>query len=147
MYAHVAITKLKLIDRSKKFARSLCKVLKNEKALATVLEGEEAGALVLKAGGPISEAIISGETKRVNPLKGTRYTDKVLGDMKRGDYHSFPNIVDNFGGLGKVRNIVGGDGVMRTKVEISGAYRGKSGIFEYIIESDGYINHRLFKPN
>ena len=36
-------------------------------------------------------------------------------------------------------------GVVRIKVEILGAYRGRDGIFEYIIEPDGKAcNHRLF---
>ncbi|MCX0499401.1 hypothetical protein D3M71_09495 [Erwinia billingiae] len=42
--------------------------------------------------------------------------------------------------------ISGGDGVERLKLEISGSYRGKEGVFEYIREPDGTINHRLFVP-
>jgi hypothetical protein len=32
------------------------------------------------------------------------------------------------------------------KVEVEGNYRGKEGTFEWIIESDGFVNHRLFRP-
>lgn len=67
--------------------------------------------------------------------------------MQLGDYHAFPKSVDAFGNIGKVTNMVGGDGITRTKVEIAGSYRGKEGIFEYIIENDNKtINHRLFRP-
>ncbi|WP_314576035.1 hypothetical protein [Enterococcus gilvus] len=66
--------------------------------------------------------------------------------MRSGDYHGFPESVDAFGSEGKISKRTGGDGIVRTKVEISGAYKGKNGIFEYIIEPNGNINHRLFKP-
>lgn len=42
--------------------------------------------------------------------------------------------------------ITGGDGVKRWKLEIPGNYRGEDGIFEYIKNPDGSINHRLFIP-
>jgi hypothetical protein len=67
--------------------------------------------------------------------------------MRQGDYHSFPESVDGFGLKSKVSRILGGDGISRTRVEIKGWYRGKTGVFQYIIESDGYTcNHRIFKP-
>lgn len=34
----------------------------------------------------------------------------------------------------------------RMRLEISGSYRGKEGIFEYVREPNGAINHRLFVP-
>lgn len=55
---------------------------------------------------------------------------------------------DLVGADGKATQIVGGDGITRTKIEISGSYKGKDGTFEYIIEPDGKtVNHRLFVPN
>lgn len=84
---------------------------------------------------------------KVNPLKKIKYTDKVKRQMAQGDYHSFPRSVEAFGGNGKITKFKGGDGVFRTKVEIQGSYKGKKGVFEYIIEPDGVTcNHRLFKP-
>ncbi len=80
-----------------------------------------------------------------NPLSNIKYTSKAKVQMELGDNHSFPKIVDNYGGLGFKENIVGGDGIIRTKVSIFGEYNGKNGIFEYIIEPDGTCNHRLFK--
>jgi hypothetical protein len=83
-----------------------------------------------------------------NPLENTHYTEKVKGQMQSGDHHGFPDIVDNYGGYGTTRSVPGGDGVTRTWIEIPGAYDGKSGIFQYIIEPDGTtVNHRDFIPN
>ena len=68
--------------------------------------------------------------------------------MQVVDYHSFPESVDAFGADGIITEIIGGDGVIRTKIEISGSYKGKEGVFQYILESDGVTcNHHLFVPN
>ena len=32
------------------------------------------------------------------------------------------------------------------KLEIPGSYKGKDGVFEYIIEPDNTVNHRFFRP-
>lgn len=87
---------------------------------------------------------ISGKIKK-NPLSDIKYTSKVKMQMELGDNHSFPKIVDNYGSIGFKEKIVGGDGNLRTKISIPGSYNGKIGLFEYIIESDGTCNHRLFK--
>ena len=98
-----------------------------------------------KANKKFDESLNTDNTN--NLLENINYTDKVKDQMKKGDYHSFPEIVDTFGKEAKVSKILGGDGIERTKLEIEGAYRGKSGIFEYIIEQDGKtVNHRLFVP-
>ncbi len=78
---------------------------------------------------------------------GTKYTDKVLGQIKTGDLHAFPESVKAFQEAGQVTKITGGDGVVRDMLKIPGEYRGKQGVFEFIKEPDGLINHRLFKPN
>ena len=89
----------------------------------------------------------TGNTEK-NPLENIRYTDKVKQQMQQGDYHAFPESVDTFGSEGKMTQITGGDGIVRTKVEIPGSYGGKPGMFEYIIEPDGTtVNHRLFVPD
>ena len=81
-----------------------------------------------------------------NPLNGTQYTPKVLEQMRSGDYHSFPRLVDTFGQHGRTTQIIGGDGITRTKLEILGSINGRSGVFEYIVEPNGSVNHRLFRP-
>lgn len=76
-----------------------------------------------------------------------------------GDYfHAFPDIVDNYGAYGEVFEGPGGDGLPVTKVRIPGGYLSPSkpgmpgtgtwydGVFEYVIEPDGTVNHRFFKP-
>lgn len=77
---------------------------------------------------------------------GTKYTDKVLGQVKQGDLHAFPESVKAFQDAGQVSKITGGDGVARDMLKIPGEYRGKQGAFEFIKEADGSINHRLFRP-
>jgi hypothetical protein len=82
---------------------------------------------------------------RTNPLAKTEYNDKLLGQMRIGDFHSFPLVVDNFGGLGTTSPIKGGDGIIRTHIKLDGSYKGRDGFFEWIIEPDGKtIRHRLF---
>jgi len=80
-------------------------------------------------------------------FKGTKYTDKVKSQMQQGDYHSFPESVKGFQDAGKISEIKGGDGIVRSKLEIPGGYRGREGKFEFIKEPNGTINHRQFKPN
>ena len=60
---------------------------------------------------------------------------------------SFPQSVDGFAKHGTVSKITGKDGVVRDKLEIPGGYISKKGVFEYIREPNGNINHRLFVPN
>lgn len=80
-------------------------------------------------------------------LDGSQYTSKVLNQAASGDYHGFPQSADAFSGEGTVSQIVGGDGVTRWRLTIPGSYNGKTGVFEYIRNPDGTINHRLFVPN
>lgn len=77
----------------------------------------------------------------------TKYTDKVLAQMKSGDFHSFPKSVEAFELNGTVSTIKGGDGVLRQMLKIPGEYGTRKGFFEFIKELDGTINHRLFRPN
>lgn len=83
-----------------------------------------------------------------NPLKNTRYTSKAKTQMQQSKdkFHSFPLQVDNFAGIGKQTKITGGDGIIRTKIEVEGEYLGRKGNFEWIIEPDGFVNHRKFEP-
>lgn len=77
---------------------------------------------------------------------GTRYTNKVWKQMQLGDFHSFPEGVTAFEKYGIRSVIKGGDGIERQMLKIPGSYRGKDGVFEFIKEADGSINHRLFQP-
>lgn len=74
-------------------------------------------------------------TVNSNPLSNIQYTDKVLN---QATLDGFPECADAFGA----------DGVVTKKVEISGSYKGKDGVFQYIIEPDGVTcNHRCFVSN
>ena len=77
-------------------------------------------------------------------FSNTKYTEKVQNQMKKGDFHSFPSSVEAFESNGIIEIIQGGDGIIRSKLSIPGYYRGRKGIFEFIKEPDGNINHRLF---
>jgi RHS repeat-associated protein len=79
-------------------------------------------------------------------FQGTRYTDKVIAQMRQGDFHSFPESVKAFQAEGTVSRITGADGVSREMLRIPGEYAGKKGAFEFIKETEGTINHRLFRP-
>jgi hypothetical protein len=87
-----------------------------------------------------------------NPLQGTKYTQKVLlqmgNNLKTGksDFHGFPKIVDNYAGLGRKELIKGKDGISRVRISLEGSYKGEEGHFEWILESNQSVNHRLFIP-
>ena len=81
-------------------------------------------------------------------FEGASYSSKVLRQMRKvGDiYHAFPKSVDGFATkFGKVITRVGGDGKSYQVLEMQGSYSGKSGVFEYIKNASGEINHRFFK--
>jgi hypothetical protein len=85
-----------------------------------------------------------------NPLENIQYTPKVQNQMSNAAdaHHNFPTLVDTMGSSGTIKPITGGDGVVRTSVEILGSINNKEGVYQYIIEPDGTtVNHRLFVPN
>jgi hypothetical protein len=55
--------------------------------------------------------------------------------------------VDNYAGFGRQELFKGGDGIERIKIVLGGEYRGIDGHFEWIIEPDKSVNHRLFNTN
>ena len=91
-----------------------------------------------------TQAVTAVEEAGSSFFQGTRYTDKVLGQMKTGDFHAFPESVRAFESAGRVTNITGGDGVVRQMLRIPGGYGNSNGFFEFIKEQNGNINHRFF---
>jgi hypothetical protein len=82
------------------------------------------------------------------PLAGTIYTPKVMKQIKQGDYHSFPKLIDQFAGDGSVTQETGGDGLSRTKIALPGSINGKDGNYTWIVEPDNTtVNHRMFELN
>jgi hypothetical protein len=82
------------------------------------------------------------------------YSDKVLQQMNGGpgEFHSFPESVTAFGDAGSFSTITGGDGQAYEMLEIPGSYTSSGGNiydgnFQFIKDSNGVINHRLFVPN
>ncbi len=63
-----------------------------------------------------------------------------------GEFHSFHDSVTAFENAGAVKTTTGGDGVVAQMLEIPGSYSGRDGVFQFIKEADGAINHRLFVP-
>ena len=80
-------------------------------------------------------------------FEGTKYTNKVMAQMRKGDFHAFPESVKAFESDGIITTIKGGDGGYRQLLKIPGEYGGKKGSFEFIKEANGEINHRLFRPS
>ena len=80
-------------------------------------------------------------------FNGIKYTDKVVKQMEntRDLKHSFPIMIDNFVDLNNASILTGNDGVQRYLVQIPGHINNRSGVFEYIIDFDGWCNHRFFK--
>jgi len=90
---------------------------------------------------------VAGQTGgRSNPLINVKYSQKVLNDMAGGDYHNFPDIVDNYGAMGELSRIQGGDSKMYNQLKIYGSYDNKTGYFHYIWDNNGVLQHRLFVP-
>lgn len=94
-----------------------------------------------------AKAGITGVKSIDDFFEGTKYTDKVIKQTKLDDFHAFPESVKAFLEDATVTTIKGGNDIERQKLTISGGYKGRKGVFEFIKEADGSINHRLFKPN
>jgi len=47
--------------------------------------------------------------------------------------------------MGQTFNIVGADKASYTLLQVAGELNGKSGVFEYIMNSSGEVTHQLFK--
>lgn len=90
----------------------------------------------------------SEEGAAASYFEGASYTPKVIAQT--GDatdlFHAFPTLVDTSGDVGTVRTVVGGDGSTYQVLEIPGSINGQNGVYQYIKNSDGTINHRLFVP-
>jgi RHS repeat-associated protein len=110
-------------------------------ATALAIPGVSAPALKwLQAG-------VKGLSKAEDFFKGTKYSDKVLWDLKRWDNHSFSELVKNFAKDGKVQDIKWWDGNMYQKLNIEWSYKWQKGTFEFIKDKNWVINHHFFNPS
>jgi hypothetical protein len=149
---------VKKVDKVYEVAEAASVLVKNKKEASEIVEVFEdfgrTGTAPLKEIASSAKEIgldlrkIDVARFKNNPLNGTRYTNKVLDQMANATdrFHNFPKEIDNFAGLGKKTEIVGGDKIARTKIVLEGEYAGRKGTFEWIIEPDGSINHRKFEP-
>ncbi len=81
---------------------------------------------------------------------GTKYSQKVLQQMNKADdaLHAFPQSVEGFAAkYGRSTTKLGADGKPYQWLEMHGSYRGKTGTFEFIKDSNGVINHRYLNPD
>jgi hypothetical protein len=133
---------------------------------STLLVNAEVNATIAFAGlaagefaAPYLSSVVSdvlgetAETGTTNFFKGTSYSNKVLQQMEGGvaELRLFPESVTAFEDSGTVSTITGGDGQTYQMLEIPGSYTSSSGnlydgTFQFIKDSDGVINHRLFVP-
>ena len=105
---------------------------------------------MLGEGGPAKRSLKSAMSDAAETFfEGAAYSEKVQRQMKNlaDKHHAFPMSVDGFAKDGKVSIIKGKDGKNYQKLEIKGNYNGKDGVFEYIKNENGEINHRQFVPN
>lgn len=78
----------------------------------------------------------------------SRYSLRVIGQMKQGDLHAFPLEIDGFAArYGTVRTVFDSRGAPVKMLTLRGEYRGKTGTFEYIKNKSNEIYHRLFRPD
>jgi len=96
----------------------------------------------------ISERLLSSTSKCDTFFEGTQYSSKVLRQMSKPNdiYHAFPTSVDGFATkFGTWSTKIGSDGRPYQWLEMHGSYGGKTGVFEFIKDEKGIINHRYFK--
>ena len=92
-------------------------------------------------------ALNQGRENAGSFFDGTSYTLKVQQQTWLGDFHSFPESVTAFEDAGSVTSLIGADGQTYLKLSIPGGYKGYDGVFEFIKDTQGNINHRVFVPN
>jgi hypothetical protein len=92
-------------------------------------------------------AIEATVEEKSNPLQGTTYTPKVEQDMANDSNHGFPALIDEQAGYGQAAPLTGGDGVQRTLITLWGSKNGDDGAYQWIIEPNGNVNHRLFETH
>jgi hypothetical protein len=100
------------------------------------------------AAGPIVLGSLPAAGGSASFFEGAYYSEKVLVQATRADFHGFPAAVDGFAAqFGSLSTRVGADGASYTWLTVRGSYMNRPGVFEYIKDAAGKINHRLFVPD
>jgi RHS repeat-associated protein len=89
---------------------------------------------------------IKSPAVKPNPLEGVTYSDRVLIQMGKGDYHSFPKDIDSLAVDGKITKGFDRMGRLDTQIKLEGIYDGKKGTFEWAINYKNELYHRFFRP-
>jgi hypothetical protein len=82
--------------------------------------------------------------------KGIEITNPVLENSRTGSalktdaQHAFNDIIDNYAGQAQKFPLKGGDGITRDLYQIEGSLNGKQVVFEWIVDPDKGVTHRLF---
>ena len=80
--------------------------------------------------------------KRIDPKSSAGWKSINVEDSK----HFFSGIVDNYMQQATKFTITGADKVNRFLYQLKGSLRGTDGIFEWIVEVNGDVTHRVFIP-
>lgn len=106
--------------------------------------GKAAGHVLRKTVAKTAKgAVMTGESF----FDGAKYSTKVLSQMDKADdiFHAFPKSVDGYAAkFGQYSIKVGADGKVYQWLKLPGSYGSRSGVFEYIKDANGLINHRFF---
>ena len=77
-------------------------------------------------------------------MKLWRMKKRIISEPSPSD-PGFPELVNTQEGAGSITSFTGGDGVTYWKLEIPGMINGKTGIYTFIKDNKGRINHRFFE--
>ena len=131
---------IRVANKADDFVDAIDDVHDTAKAIDKIFDGIDGATDITKT---VLDVGNTGETA----FNGIKYTDKVVKQMEntRDLKHSFPIMIDDFVDLNNASILTGNDGVQRYLVQIPGNINNRSGVFEYIIDFDGWCNHRFFK--
>ncbi len=99
-------------------------------------KGAAKNAVAARGSKPVLNAVNTGKRTGSAAYKSLNVDDA---------QHFFSNIVDNYASQATKFGLKGGDGVVRDLYQIGGSLRGRSGIFEWIVEGSK-VTHRRFIP-
>lgn len=86
-------------------------------------------------------------TARNGFFENAQYSSKVIDQMQKANdlKHAFPSQIDNLAAkAGQISFRVGGDQKTYQWLELPGKLNGQKGVYEYIKDQNGVINHRFF---
>jgi hypothetical protein len=108
----------------------------------------DAAKIANKADKTADAAKVAKKASKGKKITNPIVTSKRIGKATKTDaYHNFPNVIDNYAGKAKTFPLKGADGKTRELFQIGGSYKGKKGIFEWILDNEKGVTHRRFIEN